>query len=132
MYLLDYLKDHSKRKGGHIGWIVDGIPCTYRQIDVYTNKFANALLSKGLKKGDRVCTYMPNSLEYIIACYGVAKAGGVVNPLNTMFKSAEIKYIVNDSGSKIMVTTPELAGTVLDIKHELPLIEDMILTGDEF
>lgn len=59
MYLLDYLRDHSKRMASHIGWVVDGTPYTYRQIDVYTNKFANALLSSGLKKGDRVSTYMP-------------------------------------------------------------------------
>src|SRR5208337_4663629 len=102
MYLIDYLKEHSKRKSDSVGWVVEGIPYTYRQMDVYTNKFANALLASGLKKGDRVTTYLPNSLEYLIACYGVAKAGGVVNPLNTMFKSAEIKYIVNDAGSKVL------------------------------
>ncbi len=132
MYLLDYLRDHSKRKGDHVGWVVEGIPYTYRQMDVNTNKFANSLLASGLKKGDRVSTYLPNSLEYLITCYGVAKAGGVVNPLNTMFKGAEIKYIVNDAGSKVLVTTPELVGTVLEIKRELPLIEKVILTGDEF
>ncbi len=132
MYLLDYLKDHSKRKGDQTGWVVNGIPYSYKQIDVYTNKFANALLSLGFKKGDRVSTYLPNSLEYIITCYGAAKAGGVVNPLNTMFKSAEIKYIANDSGSRVLVTTPALADTVMEIKHELPLIENVILTGDAF
>ena len=55
-----------------------------------------------------------------------------VNPLNTMFRSSEIKYIVNDSKSKILVTTPELVDTVTEIKHDLPLIENIILTGNAF
>ncbi len=60
----------------------------------------------------------------------VAKAGGTVNPLNTMFKKAEIKYIVNDAGSEILIAPPELAGQVLEIKDELPLLKQIILTGD--
>lgn len=132
MSILAYLTDFAKRKGDQVGWVIDEKPYTYAQVDALTNKFANALLAAGLKKGDRVSLFLPNSLEYLISCYGVAKAGGTVNALNTMFKKAEIKYIVNNAGSEIMIATPELAANVLEIKDELPLLKEIILTGDPF
>ncbi len=130
MFILDYLTHFAKRKGDRVGWVIDEKPYTYAQVDALTNKFANAMLASGLKKGDRVSLFLPNCLEYLICCYGVAKAGGTVNPLNTMFKKAEIKYIVNDAGSEILIATPELASQVLEIKDELPLLKQVILTGD--
>ena len=132
MSILDYLTDFAKRRGDQVGWVIDEKPYTYAQVDALTNKFANALLASGLKKGDRVSLFLPNSLEYLISCYGVAKAGGTVNALNTMFKKAEIKYIVNDAGSELMIATPELAENVLEIKDELPLLKQVILTGEAF
>lgn len=132
MLILDYLKEFAKRKGDRVGWVIDEKPYTYAQVNALINKFANALIASGLKKGDRVSLFLPNNLEYLVSCYGVAKAGGTVNPLNTMFKKAEIKYIVNDAGSEILITTPELADNVLEIKDELPLLKQVILTGDQF
>jgi long-chain acyl-CoA synthetase len=130
--ILDYLTYFAQRKGDRVGWVIDEKPYSYAQVDALTNKFANALIASGLKKGDRVSLFLPNGLEYLISCYGVAKAGGTVNPLNTMFKKAEIKYIVNDAGSEILITTPELVGNVLEIKDELPLLKQVILTGEPF
>lgn len=132
MIILDYLKEFAKRKGDRVGWVIDGKPYTYAQVNALINKFANALIASGLKKGDRVSLFLPNNLEYLVSCYGVAKAGGTVNPLNTMFKKAEIKYIVNDAGSEILIATPELAENVLEIKDELPLLKQVILTGEQF
>jgi long-chain acyl-CoA synthetase len=132
MLILDYLREFAKRRGDQVGWVIDGKPYTYAQVETLTNKFANALIASGLKKGDRVSLFLPNNLEYLVSCYGVAKAGGTVNPLNTMFKKAEIKYIVNDAGSEILLATPELAEKVLEIKDELPVLKQVILTGDQF
>ncbi len=132
MLLINYLTYLGKKKGDRVGWIIDDIPYTYAQMNALTNKFANALIAAGLKKGDRVSLFLPNSLELLISLYGTAKAGGTINALNSMYKKAEINYIVNNSGSKIMITTPELAGNVLEIKDELPLLERIILTGDPF
>jgi long-chain acyl-CoA synthetase len=49
-----------------------------------------------------------------------------------MFKKAEIKYIVNDSGSEMLITTPELVSNVSEIRDELPLLNEIILTGEAF
>ncbi len=132
MFILDYLTDFAKRQDDRVGWVIDEKPYTYAQVDTLTNKFANALIASGLKKGDRVSLFLPNSLEYLISCYGVAKAGGTVNALNTMFKKGEIKYIVNDAGSEILITTPELVGNVSEIRDELTSLQEIILTGEAF
>ena len=71
-------------------------------------------------------------LEYLISCFGTARAGGTVNALNIMYRKAEIKQIVNDAGSKILITTPELAAIVLEIKDQLPSLKQIILTGRSF
>lgn len=132
MCILDYLTAYAKRKGDKVGWVINEKPYTYAQVDALTNKFANALIASGVKKGDRVSLFLPNSIEYIISCFGTARAGGTVNTLNIMYRKAEINHIVNDAGSKILITTPELASIVLEIKDELPSLEQIILTGDPF
>lgn len=132
MSLVHYLNSNANLKGDQIGWVVDERAYTYREMNALTNRFANALMALGLEKGDRVSLYLPNCLEYLISCYGVAKTGGVINPLNTMFKKSEIKYIVNDATSKIIITTPDLYANVAEVKDDLPYLKNIILTGEQF
>lgn len=84
--------------------IVDGEKrFTYKQLFEDTNKFANYLINKGLKKGDCVATICLNSYDHIVAMYGIQKAAGVWVPLNAGLLSSDFEYILNQTSVTIIV-----------------------------
>ena len=72
---------------------------SYRQLDQDTDRIARNLISAGLKKGDRVVLSMPNSIEFVLAYFAIAKAGCIAVPFNVMLKEAEMAHILSDSGA---------------------------------
>jgi long-chain acyl-CoA synthetase len=88
--------------------IFGGYSFTYRQIDFLTSRFAAALISLGLHDGDRVACFLPSSPQFVIAFYGALKAGGVLVPIDHRFRELELRHMISDSGSKIVVTMDSL------------------------
>jgi long-chain acyl-CoA synthetase len=68
-----------------------------------TDRVAAALAGMGVKKGDRIGIFMPNTPQFVIAYFGVLKAGGVVVATNPLYSAREIEYQVNDAGIEIML-----------------------------
>jgi acyl-CoA synthetase (AMP-forming)/AMP-acid ligase II len=75
-------------------------------------RLANALRGVGLEKGDRVATLLPNSPAMLEAHFGVPAAGGILVSVNTRLSSDEIAYILEHSGSRVLLLDAELAGLV--------------------
>lgn len=67
-----------------------------------TDQVAAALAGLGVKKGDRVGIFMPNTPQFVMAYFGILKAGGVVVAINPLYTPKEIEYQVNDAGIEIM------------------------------
>jgi len=78
---------------------------TYAQVDELTSRFASALLSLGLKKGDRVAIFLPNVPQFVFAYFGVLKAGGIVVTCNPIYKERELEHQLKDSGAEIVVAS---------------------------
>ncbi len=76
---------------------------TYRELNDAANRFANALLDLGVKKGDRVALLLPNSPQMVMAYYGALKAGAVVVSLNPLSNADELAHQLNDSGAETIV-----------------------------
>jgi long-chain acyl-CoA synthetase len=105
---------------------------SWEEFNRRVNRFANALTSLGVGKGDRVAMYLPNSPEYLVTYFAIAKTGAVAVPFNIMFKSSEINYIVNNSRAKVLVAAAaEARANALGIKDQLPSLEKIILVGEE-
>jgi long-chain acyl-CoA synthetase len=81
-----------------------GKELTYEVLLESVNRFANALVNLGVKKGDRVSLYMPNTPHMVIAYYAVLKAGGVVVPTNPVYTERELDHQVSDSEAEVLVT----------------------------
>ncbi|HEX3036639.1 MAG TPA: acyl-CoA synthetase [Thermodesulfobacteriota bacterium] len=81
---------------------------TFSDLARLTNQVGNALLSIGFQKGDRLIIRLPNIPEFLLAFLGVIKIGAVPIPSSSMFTSEEIGYLLEDSGARGVVTTPEL------------------------
>jgi long-chain acyl-CoA synthetase len=64
---------------------------SFRQLDSLSDRVANGLVSSGVQPGDRVSLFGPNSWEWLVSHYGIAKAGAVVNPLSSMLTAGEVQ-----------------------------------------
>src|SRR3972149_9012901 len=85
---------------------------TFAEIARITNKIGNALISLGFQKGDRLLIRLPNLPEFPLVFLGAIKIGAVPIPSSTMLTAEEIDYLLDDSKSKGVMTTPELYETV--------------------
>ncbi len=75
---------------------------TYEEMNNLADRLASALLAHGLQKGDRVGLALPNLPQFVMAFYGILKAGGVVVAINPQYKQPELVYQIADSGAEIL------------------------------
>lgn len=85
---------------------------TYKEWSVEVNKLANALLSEGVRKGDRVSTYLFNTEELATAFFACAKIGAIFNPINFRLMSEEVAYIISDAEPKVVLFEKMLASGI--------------------
>ena len=76
---------------------------TYSELNSLSNNFAAALVDFGVEKGDRVALFLPNIPQFIIAYYGVLKAGAVVTAISPLNKEREVAYQLRDSEAETIV-----------------------------
>ncbi|MBM3346488.1 MAG: long-chain fatty acid--CoA ligase, partial [Betaproteobacteria bacterium] len=86
-----------------VALIFFGRELRYRELREATDRFANALATLGIRKGDRVALYLLNSPQFVIAYFGVLKAGAVVTPISPVYTSHEVRHQLEDSGARAMV-----------------------------
>ncbi|MDA4133773.1 MAG: AMP-binding protein, partial [Thaumarchaeota archaeon] len=85
-----------------------GASMTYGQVEDLSSRFAAALVSLGLKKGDRVAIFMPNMPQFVLAYFGILKAGGVVVPCSPLYKAKELEFQLKDSASSFLVAANDI------------------------
>ena len=78
---------------------------TYRQLDENANRVANALIGKGVNKGDRVVLLLPRISGMFFAIYGVLKAGAAYIPCDPAYPAERIRHIIDDSHAALVITT---------------------------
>ncbi len=104
---------------------------TWRDFDVRANRFANLLLSRGVKRGDKVAVLLMNCLEWLPVYFGVLKAGAIVVPMNYRYASDEIKYCLDLADARMLVFGPEFTERVDAVLPELSAITDFFFVGKE-
>ena len=110
-----------------------GSSISYAQMDQWSDQLATALQALGLKKGERVVFYLQNIPQFVIAQYAVWKAGGIVVPLNPMYKEKELEYYFRDSGAKMLVSLSSAYEMVAkNIAHQIGLEAVITTSGLEF
>ena len=109
--------------------VFEGKTYSYRQLDEAVNRLANGLQTLGVEKGDRVALFLPNIPEFVFGYYAAQKIGAIAVSVNAMLKRHEVKYIVNDSGANVMLTTVSLRQEVID--EDLPELKHVIIAEGE-
>jgi long-chain acyl-CoA synthetase len=109
----------------------DGRRYTYAEFDRAVNRAARMLSERGIKKGDAVSLLMPNGVEYIIAYFACFKLGALAGPVNSLLKSEEIAYVINNSEARALLVNSEFLPRVESIRDELPNLRHIIAFDDE-
>ena len=104
---------------------------TWAEFDEKANRFANFLLSRGLKRGDKVAILLMNCLEWLPIYFGVLKAGCMAVPLNFRYTAEEIKYCLDLADADVLVHGPEFTGRVEQIIDRLPKVKVGVYVGDD-
>lgn len=125
-FLQDQLERNARQIPDKAGLIYNDAKITYNELNAAANRFANAVLKMGIKKGDRVALIMPNIPQFVMAAYGVWKIGAAVVPHNPMYTDPELISQLNNSGCKIVVTLDLLAERIVNLKSETQ-IEEIIV-----
>jgi long-chain acyl-CoA synthetase len=91
---------------------------TYAGLDELTDRFARALIDRGLKPGDRVAIMLPNCPQYVIAAFGTWKAGGALVQVNPLYKGRDLAFNLKDSGATFAVTLSRLYGSLGEVRAQ--------------
>ncbi len=83
---------------------------TYGELDELSDRLAAGLEASGLRPGEAVALQLPNIPQFLVAYFGILKAGGVVVPLNVMFKAPEMAFHLGDSAARMLITWEGVLG----------------------
>ena len=100
---------------------------TYAQFADRASRLAGALLSAGLKPGDRVAFLSANCHRLLEAYYGVVEAGGILLPLNIRLSPRELSYILSDSGARFLFLESQFLEMAASFRSSAPSLESCIL-----
>lgn len=104
---------------------------TWEDFNKRANRFANFLLSRGIKKGDRVAILLMNCIEYLPIYFGILKTGALAVPLNYRYTADEIKYCLKLSESDAIVFGPEFTGRMEQISDRIPGVKLCLYLGED-
>ena len=89
-----------------------GTALTFAELDKVSDRFATALHSLGVRQHDRVAVMLPNLPQYVIAFYGIVKAGAIVVNTNPTYTPRELQHQLQDSGAETIITLTGLYSKV--------------------
>lgn len=101
---------------------------SYADLDALSDLVAVNLAAHGFAAGDRVGLQLPNIPEFVIAYFGILKAGGVVVPMNVLLKAPEIEFQLRDSGAVALITFGAAAGKAVKAA-EAAAVPSLFFTG---
>jgi long-chain acyl-CoA synthetase len=105
---------------------------TYAKLDMFCNQFAAALAALDVKKGDRVAVFLPNIPQFVIAYYGVLKAGAVLTAISPLHKEREVAYQLTDSEAETIVALDPLYPIVEKVWRKTKLRNAIITSLEEY
>ena len=103
MLLHQLFERSAQRQPGKAAIVFDDVAWTYAQIDALADQLAAHLQQRGVVRGDRVATYLDNSVEAVVALYAALKCGAVVMPVNPLVKRDKLAYLLNDSRASALI-----------------------------
>jgi fatty-acyl-CoA synthase len=103
---------------------------TYDELDRRVDQVASGLQAHGFVQGDRVAIFSKNRVEWVETFFAVARLGGVVVPVNYLFKAAELSHAITDSEARWVVIEGDLLGVLEPIRDDHPNLQIVVVEGE--
>jgi len=107
------------------------VEMTWREFDQKANRIANLLLTRGVKKGDKIAILLMNCLDWLPIYFGILKTGALAVPMNYRFSADEIVYCSDLSDSTVLFFGPEFISRIDSVKEQLAGIREFFFVGKE-
>ena len=112
-----------------------GVRWSYTELDAEIDRLARALLASGLAVGDRVALWAPNRYEWVLAQYATARIGVIMVCINPAYRTHELEFALNQSGSVMLLAAPEFKTSNYrqmwaDVAEQCPDIREAIFFDD--
>lgn len=104
---------------------------TWNEFNERANRFSNVLIARGVKKGDIVIHMMVNSIDWLVAYFGILKTGAMAAPLNFRFLARQIKYCVDIAEPVAMVMDANFTERISEIRNDIPSVKHMFFVGND-
>ena len=102
---------------------------TYAEIDERTERLAQALVQRGVSQGDRVATWLVNSIRCVETDFALAKGGFVRASINPKLTAREAEYIVQDTDARVLIYDASFDNAIAEIRAQLPANLRLIRVG---
>ena len=126
--LFRFLEDAAQKYPDQNCTIFKGATISFSEMNEITDALAGALADMGVKKGDRVGLFMPNTPQFVMAYFGILKAGGVVVASNPLYTAPEIAHQAKDAGIEIMFVMSNFYQTIKSAQDKTN-IKKLIVTN---
>src|SRR5215471_896022 len=112
---------------GYRGW-------NYAELAADVDTLALGLLAAGVGKGDRVGIWAPNRWEWVLTQYATAKIGAILVNINPAYRTSELEFVLNQSGTRLLVAAQQLktsdyAAMIADVRPRCAALEQVVLLG---
>jgi malonyl-CoA/methylmalonyl-CoA synthetase len=103
---------------------------TFGEIDARSNRMAHALGARGLTRGERLCVYLANSLDFIDLFLACVKFGVIFVPINILYRERELSHILSDAEPKLYLTATEMPALQAEAAKQSSELASVDLTAD--
>lgn len=104
---------------------------TWRGFDAQANQAANLLITRGVRRGDKVAILLMNCLEWLPIYFGILKCGALAVPMNYRYTAEEIRYCAELADVSVLIYGPEFIDRVAEIHDSLPDIKNFFFVGED-
>ncbi len=126
MNLAKLLDEAAREFGERPAVVFEGQEISYAELADASARFAGGLRKLGIEPDDRVAVYLPNLPQFVIAIWGILKAGAVPTPMNPQLRAREIAYQLSDSGAKLIIgllpLLDEVEKAVQSVQHDVKIV----------
>ena len=113
------LPAHARYRPNHTAVVFENCRLSFREFNARVNRLANALLSLGVNKGDKLATILPNCLDLIETYWAAAKIGLVVVPLSPLLRGKALVTLLQDSDTGTIIAGPDFSDILTSNRPEL-------------
>lgn len=130
MLVHEFLEKSTARFPDKVCLICEGQRLTYTEVERRANRLAHALQAYGVRRGDRVVLYLPNSIALVVGIFAALKAGAVFVVANYTTKRDKLTYILNNCQASALITSQARAEMAVHMVEDVPSLITTIITGD--